>query len=227
MLDHPPLLAKRASRRIWIEERRHRKSCTVSGYKFSDTLLIICCYFLGCMCLFSPEDVKSFLPLRKLPRWINLQEDSYFSSPLSPHSLKCLCLSKSHVSGWIYIFYALRGRVTLSSLLSMCVLSATVWACKASGHVAAVSWSIFTSGLIMSPSMSTHLVMLRTGSVNAPRSTQADCASSTPASATPVVMEPHASQSHHWKPCVSAPMEDKVYCVRNVSVTAPHRCNAV
>lgn len=82
---------------------------------------------------------------------------------------------------------------------------------------------VFTSGLMKSPSMSPHLVMLRTGSVSAPHSTQADCASSTPVSATPAVMEPHASQSRNWRLYASAPMEDKVYCVTNVSVTALHR----
>lgn len=71
---------------------------------------------------------------------------------------------------------------------------------------------------MMSPSMSTRLVMLRTGSASAPRSTQAVCASSTLVSATPAVTEPHASQSRRWRLYVSAPTEDKVYCVRNVSV---------
>lgn len=111
------------------------------------------------------------------------------------------------------------GWVILSSLFSLCAQQTTVWACKASGHVATMSWSIFTSGLMMSPSMYTCLVMLRTGSASAPGSTQAGCASSMPASATPAVTVPHASQSRHWKPRVSAPTEDKVYCVTNVSVT--------
>lgn len=98
---------------------------------------------------------------------------------------------------------------------------------KASGHVAALSWSIFTSRLMMSPSMCTRLVMLTTGSVSAPHSTQADCASSVPVSATPAVTEPLASQSLHWRQYVSAPTEDKVYCVTNVSVTknsTTHQC---
>lgn len=82
---------------------------------------------------------------------------------------------------------------------------------------------IVTSGLMIPPPMFTHLVMLRTGSVSAPCSTKADCASSTPASATPVVMEPHASQSLHWRLYVCAPTENKVYCVTKVSVTALHR----
>ncbi len=76
----------------------------------------------------------------------------------------------------------------------------------------------FHSGLMMSPLVSPCLVMLRTGSASAPRSTQAGCASSTPVSATPAVMEPHASQNRHWRLYVSAPMEDKVYSVMNVSV---------
>lgn len=114
-----------------------------------------------------------------------------------------------------------RGDV-LSSPFSLCVLWATMWACKASGHAAAMSWSIFTSGLTISPPMCSRLAMPRTGSVSARRSTRADCASSTPASATPAATGPRASRSHPWRPCVSAPMEDKVYCVRSVSVAAPH-----
>lgn len=82
---------------------------------------------------------------------------------------------------------------------------------------------VFTSWLMKSLCMSAHLVMLRTGSASAPRSTRADCASSTLVSETPAVMEPHASQSRNWRLYVSAPMEGKVCCVTNVSVTALHR----
>lgn len=82
---------------------------------------------------------------------------------------------------------------------------------------------VFTSWLMKSLCMSAHLVMLRTGSASAPRSTRADCASSMLVSETPAVMEPHASQSRNWKLYVYVPMEGKVCCVTNVSVTALHR----
>lgn len=91
-----------------------------------------------------------------------------------------------------------------------------------------VSRSIFTSSLMMSPSMCTHLATLRTGSVSAPRSTRAGCASSMPVRVTPAATEPRASQSRHWRQYVSAPTGDKVYCVTNVSATKnsyTHQCS--
>lgn len=133
---------------------------------------------------------------------------------------------KSIPSGWTHLvvtyfqlFHALQGGLFYPHS-SPCVFSMPLCELvKASGHVAAMSWSIFTSSLMLSHSMYTHLVMPRTGSVSVPRSTQAGCASSMPVSATPAVTEPHASQSRHWRQYVSAPTGDKVYCVTNVSVT--------
>lgn len=112
-----------------------------------------------------------------------------------------------------------------SLLLSLCVLQAALRARKTIWTFCCILMVNFLVHLRPNDvsCMSTHLAMLRTGSVSAPRFTQAGCASSVPVSETPAVMEPRASRSRRWRPCVSAPMEDKVYCVMNVSVTAPHR----
>lgn len=76
-----------------------------------------------------------------------------------------------------------------------------------------------TSGLMTPPSVSPCLAMQRTGFASAAHSTWEGCASSALVSATPAVMERHASQSPRWRPCASAPMADRVSCVKSVSVT--------
>lgn len=128
-----------------------------------------------------------------------------------PHDApESLCSSRSSTVRPVYPIRPLSGVLSLSPR--------SVGLCEASGR-AAMSWSILTSGIMISPSMWTRLAMPRTGSVSAPLFTPAGCASSMPVSGTPAVTEPHASRSLRWKPCVSAPTEDKVYCVGNVSVT--------
>lgn len=79
-----------------------------------------------------------------------------------------------------------------------------------------------TSGLMTPPSVSPLLAMRRTGFASAAHSTQAGCASSALASATPAVTEQRASRSPRWRPCASAPMAGRVSCVKSVSVT--HWC---
>ncbi|KAF3708325.1 Protein eyes shut -like protein Epidermal growth factor-like protein 10 [Channa argus] len=84
------------------------------------------------------------------------------------------------------------------------------------GNVCKGSWK--RSENIEQPSTQTQArveVMLRIGSASARYSTQAGCASSTLVSATPAAMVPRASRRRRLKQYVSAPMEEKVYCVTN------------
>lgn len=113
-----------------------------------------------------------------------------------------------------------RARCLIITCGTVCVQQVTVWDCKAFRHVVVMSRLIFTSDPNdVSLYVYTCLAMLTTGSASVPHSTLACFASSVPASATPAVMEPRVSRSHHWSLCVSVPMEDKDCCAMNVRIT--------